>query len=166
MTKPKASLLDFCNIGSKHKKIKAIVLLVQTILNYLRDGWALLPSSAEQHRELLQELRFYQVPQQSPTIQWSQMLVNSCLLTICPVCCPSFQVKRPTLSHLQLTGMESWLRTQQLLSDRVAGGSYGVSDLAEPLSPSFRIQAHTMDGTASPGKVPISPSYGKHTAKQ
>lgn len=33
----------------------------QAILNYLRDGWALLPSSASERRELMQEVRFYQV---------------------------------------------------------------------------------------------------------
>jgi hypothetical protein len=33
----------------------------QSILNYLRDGWALLPASASERRELLQEARFFQV---------------------------------------------------------------------------------------------------------
>ena len=35
----------------------------QAILNYLRDGWALLPASASDRRELMQEARFYQVCQ-------------------------------------------------------------------------------------------------------
>jgi hypothetical protein len=33
----------------------------QCILNYLRDGWALLPSCASERRELMQEIRYYQV---------------------------------------------------------------------------------------------------------
>lgn len=33
----------------------------QLILNYLRDGWCSLPASAQERRELLQEVRWYQV---------------------------------------------------------------------------------------------------------
>lgn len=33
----------------------------QAILNYLRNGWTILPPSAAERRELLQEVRFYQV---------------------------------------------------------------------------------------------------------
>lgn len=33
----------------------------QVILNYLRDGWALLPNSPAERRELLQEARNFQV---------------------------------------------------------------------------------------------------------
>lgn len=33
----------------------------QAILNYLRDGWTLLPPTASERRELMQEVRFYQV---------------------------------------------------------------------------------------------------------
>lgn len=33
----------------------------QLVLNYLRDGWCLLPKGAEERRELLQEIRYYQV---------------------------------------------------------------------------------------------------------
>lgn len=33
----------------------------QCILNYLRDGWALLPTSPSERRELMQEARFFQV---------------------------------------------------------------------------------------------------------
>lgn len=33
----------------------------QMILNFLRDGWCLVPPSVEQRRELLQEVRYYQV---------------------------------------------------------------------------------------------------------
>ena len=33
----------------------------QLVLNYLRDGWCSLPSSAQERRELLQEVRWYQV---------------------------------------------------------------------------------------------------------
>ncbi|PNH08087.1 BTB/POZ domain-containing protein KCTD17 [Tetrabaena socialis] len=33
----------------------------QSILNFLRDGWCLLPGSAQERRELLQEVRFYQL---------------------------------------------------------------------------------------------------------
>lgn len=33
----------------------------QLILNYLRDGWCLLPLSADERRELMQEIRYYQL---------------------------------------------------------------------------------------------------------
>lgn len=33
----------------------------QLVLNYLRDGWCQLPKSVEERRELLQEIRYYQV---------------------------------------------------------------------------------------------------------
>ncbi len=33
----------------------------QGLLNFLRDGWCLLPQSAEERTELLHEIRFYQV---------------------------------------------------------------------------------------------------------
>jgi BTB/POZ domain len=33
----------------------------QCILNFLRDGWTLLPSSPSERRELMQEARFFQV---------------------------------------------------------------------------------------------------------
>jgi hypothetical protein len=33
----------------------------QLMLNYLRDGWCSLPTSANERRELLQEVRWYQV---------------------------------------------------------------------------------------------------------
>jgi hypothetical protein len=32
----------------------------QLILNWLRDGWCLLPRTAEERRELIQEVRYYQ----------------------------------------------------------------------------------------------------------
>jgi hypothetical protein len=33
----------------------------QLVLNYLRDGWCQLPKALEERRELLQEVRYYQV---------------------------------------------------------------------------------------------------------
>jgi len=33
----------------------------QLLLNYLRDGWCSLPATAQERRELLQEVRWYQV---------------------------------------------------------------------------------------------------------
>lgn len=35
----------------------------QLVLNYLRDGWCSLPKSQDERRELLQEIRYYQVNQ-------------------------------------------------------------------------------------------------------
>jgi hypothetical protein len=32
-----------------------------TIMNFLRDGWVMLPKSPDDRRELLQEVRYYQV---------------------------------------------------------------------------------------------------------
>lgn len=42
----------------------------QAILNYLRDGWTLLPRMASERRELLQEVRFYQVRLQAHPWRW------------------------------------------------------------------------------------------------
>jgi hypothetical protein len=33
----------------------------QLVLNYLRDGWCQLPKALEERRELLQQVRYYQV---------------------------------------------------------------------------------------------------------
>lgn len=74
---------DFCYVAAQ-------------VLNWLRDGWCLLPKSYEERRELIHEVRFY-----------------------------------------QLTSMESWIRTQELLGDK-----------AEYLM---------ADGPASPGARNISP---------
>lgn len=41
----------------------------QLVLNYLRDGWCSLPITAGERRELLQEVRFYQVSSSSTALQ-------------------------------------------------------------------------------------------------
>ncbi|GLC47961.1 hypothetical protein PLESTB_000044100 [Pleodorina starrii] len=49
----------------------------QLVLNWLRDGWARIPSSAEERRELLQEVRYYQLTTFEGWLRTQEMLSES-----------------------------------------------------------------------------------------
>eukprot|EP00877_Chromochloris_zofingiensis_P013558 jgi/Chrzof1/8456/Cz03g11080.t1 len=46
----------------------------QLVLNYLRDGWCLLPKGAEERRELLQEIRYYQLAGMEAWLRTQELL--------------------------------------------------------------------------------------------
>jgi hypothetical protein len=63
----------------------------QLVLNYLRDGWCQLPKTLEERRELLQEVRYYQV---RPCMKLRSSVTN----TACNSCCRCSSCKK---QHMQ-----------------------------------------------------------------
>ena len=105
------------------KDIQGVILIdrdpkhFQSLLNFIRDGWALLPSTADERTELLHELRFFQLTSMESWMR-SQDLVNNRPPPPSPSLATRFSShmtlatnpqNSPTLPHSQYSpGFTSW----------------------------------------------------------
>jgi hypothetical protein len=76
----------------------------QLILNFLRDGWCMLPKTADDRRELLQEVRYFQVG--CPTLCQSHgPHAHRQQQSICPVCLSRLAHHPRTVTELHVCSL-------------------------------------------------------------